>query len=125
MATYILCAYEVIFISCYRYQKTGLKWLWELHCHGTGGIVGDEMGLGKTIQIIAFLAGLRYSQLGSSSSSSSSSSSKSLGPVLIVCPATVLEQWLQEFHTWWPTFRVAILHSSGTSYKTPVSTIIF
>ena len=47
-----------------RYQKTGVKWLWELHTQQAGGIVGDEMGLGKTIQIIAFLAGLKYSKIG-------------------------------------------------------------
>jgi hypothetical protein len=37
------------------------------------------------------------------------------GPVLIICPATVLRQWVREFHSWWPAFRVAILHSSGSS----------
>ncbi len=46
-----------------RYQKTGVKWLWELHTQQAGGIVGDEMGLGKTIQMIAFLSGLRHSGL--------------------------------------------------------------
>ena len=49
-----------------RYQKTCVKWLWELHCQEAGGIVGDEMGLGKTIQAIAFLAGLKYSRLRNS-----------------------------------------------------------
>ena len=48
-----------------RYQQTGVKWLWELHCQHAGGIVGDEMGLGKTIQMIALLAGLRVSNLRS------------------------------------------------------------
>ncbi len=41
------------------------------------------------------------------------SSQVGLGPVLIVCPATVLQQWVAEFHRWWPPFRVAILHGSG------------
>ena len=31
--------------------RTGLTWLWELHCQRAGGIIGDEMGLGKTIQV--------------------------------------------------------------------------
>jgi DNA excision repair protein ERCC-6 len=34
--------------------------------------------------------------------------------VLIVAPATVMHQWVAEFHRWHPEFRVAILHSSGT-----------
>ena len=37
-----------------------------------------------------------------------------LGPSIIVCPTTVMHQWVKEFHTWWPDFRVAILHSSGS-----------
>ena len=41
-----------------------------------------------------------------------------LGPVLIICPATVLFQWVAEFHKWWPEFRVAVLHDTG-SYKGP------
>lgn len=49
----------------YRYQKIGVKWLWELHRQKAGGILGDEMGLGKTIEMIAFLAGLRTSALPS------------------------------------------------------------
>ena len=47
----------------HSYQKTGVRWLWELHCQQAGGILGDEMGLGKTIQVIAFLSGLRFSKL--------------------------------------------------------------
>lgn len=47
----------------FRYQQTGVRWLWELHCQQAGGILGDEMGLGKTIQVISFLAGLSYSKL--------------------------------------------------------------
>ncbi|KAF8927734.1 hypothetical protein BGZ47_001967 [Haplosporangium gracile] len=90
-----------IFSNLFDYQKTCTQWLWELHCQGAGGIIGDEMGLGKTIQIIAFIAGLHYS-------------GKLDAPVVIVCPATILKQWVKEFHRWWPPIRVAILHSSGS-----------
>lgn len=47
----------------FRYQMTGVRWMWELHQQRAGGIMGDEMGLGKTIQMIAFLAGLKHSHL--------------------------------------------------------------
>ncbi|KAI9343810.1 SNF2 family N-terminal domain-containing protein [Pilaira anomala] len=90
----------------FDYQKTCVQWLWELHCQKVGGILGDEMGLGKTIQVIAFLSSLYYSKI--------------LGPgqpSIIVCPATVMKQWVQEFHKWWPPLRVAILHASGTGVK--------
>lgn len=66
---------------------------------GTGAILGDEMGLGKTVQIVAFLAALNYS-------------GKLDGSVIILVPATVLRQWYREFRTWWPRFRVRILHHS-------------
>ncbi|KAK9365350.1 SNF2 family N-terminal domain-containing protein [Lipomyces kononenkoae] len=87
--------------SLFDYQKTCVQWLWELYSQSTGGIIGDEMGLGKTIQIISFLAGLHYS--GNLDK-----------PVLVVCPATVMKQWVKEFHRWWPPLRVVILHSSGS-----------
>src|SRR5690606_22169814 len=35
-------------------------------------------------------------------------------PVIIVAPATVMRQWVNEFHRWWPPLRVTILHSSGS-----------
>ncbi|GFR85602.1 DNA excision repair protein ERCC-6-like [Elysia marginata] len=93
----------------YKYQKTGVRWLWELHTQQAGGIVGDEMGLGKTIQTIAFLAALRYSKV-----KNVNFPYKGLGPTIIICPTTVMHQWLKECHKWWPEFRVAILHSSGS-----------
>ncbi len=79
----------------------GVKWLWELHTQRAGGIIGDEMGLGKTIQLAAFLAGLH--------------SSGKFRASLIVCPATVMRQWLRELRQWQPVFRVAVLHESQKS----------
>ncbi|KAG0730219.1 DNA excision repair protein ERCC-6 [Chionoecetes opilio] len=99
----------LIWNKLYKYQKTCVRWLWELQSQGCGGILGDEMGLGKTIQMIAFLVGLSYSRL-----TYRRQRWKGLGPVLVVCPATVLHQWVREFHTWWPPFRVAVLHESGS-----------
>ena len=90
-----------IYPSLFDYQKTGVQWLWELYSQQVGGIIGDEMGLGKTIQVISFLAGLHYS-------------AKLTKPIIVVCPATVMKQWVNEFHRWWPPLRVSILHSSGS-----------
>ncbi|XP_060047446.1 DNA excision repair protein ERCC-6 isoform X2 [Erinaceus europaeus] len=101
-----------LFKKLFKYQQTGVRWLWELHCQQAGGILGDEMGLGKTIQIIAFLAGLSYSKIRTRGSNYRF---EGLGPALIVCPTTVMHQWVKEFHTWWPPFRVAILHETGSS----------
>lgn len=100
-----------LFKKLFKYQQTGVRWLWELHCQQAGGILGDEMGLGKTIQIIAFLAGLSYSKIRTRGSNYRF---EGLGPTMIVCPTTVMHQWVKEFHTWWPPFRVAILHETGS-----------
>ncbi|RKP29815.1 hypothetical protein METBISCDRAFT_17797 [Metschnikowia bicuspidata] len=90
-----------IYPSLFEYQNTCVQWLWELYSQKTGGIIGDEMGLGKTVQVMAFLAGLHYSGLLEK-------------PVLLVVPATVLNQWVNEFHRWWPPLRCVILHSIGS-----------
>eukprot|EP01105_Mastigella_eilhardi_P025720 TRINITY_DN708_c0_g1_i2.p1 TRINITY_DN708_c0_g1~~TRINITY_DN708_c0_g1_i2.p1 ORF type:complete len:1169 (-),score=281.23 TRINITY_DN708_c0_g1_i2:98-3604(-) len=90
-----------VYDSLYDYQQISVKWLWELHCQKVGGVIGDEMGLGKTIDIIAFVAGLHHSGMLT-------------GPVLVACPATVMSQWVEEFHVWWPPIRVVLLHESGT-----------
>lgn len=95
--------------NLYEHQRTGVRWLWELHQLGTGGILGDEMGLGKTIQMIAFLTALRTSNIVDSHKGF-----ENLGPTVLVCPATVMHQWLLELRKWYPAFRVAILHSTGT-----------
>ncbi|KAJ4292115.1 DNA repair protein rhp26 [Collariella sp. IMI 366227] len=90
-----------IYPSLFDYQKTGVQWLAELYAQQVGGIVGDEMGLGKTVQLISFVAALHYSKMLDK-------------PVIVVAPATVLRQWVNEFHRWWPPLRVSILHSSGS-----------
>ncbi|KAH7380698.1 SNF2 family N-terminal domain-containing protein [Pyrenochaeta sp. MPI-SDFR-AT-0127] len=90
-----------IYPALFDYQKTGVQWLWELYSQNVGGIIGDEMGLGKTIQAISFVAGLHYSKMLTK-------------PVIVVCPATVMKQWVNEFHRWWPALRVSILHTSGS-----------
>ncbi|CAL4144469.1 unnamed protein product, partial [Meganyctiphanes norvegica] len=90
----------IIWKKLYKYQRTCIRWLYELHCQGCGGILGDEMGLGKTIQIISFLVGISYSRL-----QSRSTHFRGLGPTIVVCPATVIHQWVKEFHKWWPPFR--------------------
>lgn len=90
-----------IYPALFPYQKTGVQWLWELFQQNVGGIIGDEMGLGKTIQAISFVAGLHYSK-------------RLTKPVIVVCPATVMKQWVSEFHRWWPALRVSILHTSGS-----------
>lgn len=89
-----------MYAHLYPHQKECLEWLHHLHERNTGGILGDEMGLGKTIQIVAFLGAMHHA--------------RRLRTVLLLCPASVLLQWVREFHKWYPPMRVVLLHASGT-----------
>lgn len=71
------------------YQAYGFKWLRTLEEAGFGGILADEMGLGKTLEMISVLL-----------------SDKERGirqPSLIVCPASVVYNWVEEFHNFAPS----------------------
>ncbi len=79
------------------YQQIGVAWLWHLHRHGLGGILADEMGLGKTLQAIALLTALGAKRL----------------PSLVVCPASLVENWRRETARFAPELRVFVHHGSG------------
>ena len=68
------------------------RWLRTLAGCGFGGILADEMGLGKTLQIIAVL--LAEKQEGS------------IGTSLIICPASLVYNWAEEFHRFAPELTV-------------------
>ena len=77
------------------YQKTGFRWLKTLESCGFGGILADEMGLGKTIQVIAFLSTVRR-EAGKKTS-------------LIVCPASLILNWGDEFARFAPEVAVTLV----------------
>ncbi len=83
------------------YQQIGVAWLWHLHRHGLGGILADEMGLGKTLQAIALLSALH------------GTASAEKRPALVVCPASLVENWRRENARFAPTLRVFV-HHGGT-----------
>ncbi len=83
------------------YQRLGVAWLWHLHLHGLGGILADEMGLGKTLQALAFLAALHRP------------ASAPVGTTLVVCPASLLENWRREAARFTPELRVGVHHGAG------------
>jgi SNF2 family DNA or RNA helicase len=85
----------------FPYQRTGVRWMWELHCQGAGGVVGDEMGLGKTVQVASFVGAMAANRF--------------LDSVLIIAPATMLSHWLSELAVWAPGLRRIMVHRSGES----------
>lgn len=63
--------------------------------------------MGKTIQAIAFLAAV-YGKDGDNSDSRVSKK----GPVLIICPTSVIHNWESEFSKW-STFSVSVYHGTN------------
>lgn len=79
--------------SLLPHQRIGYRWLSLLHQKGTGGLLADDMGLGKTVQVIAHMS--RLADTGA------------LGPSLVVCPGTLIENWRREFGKFAPSIRVS------------------
>ena len=101
-----------------EYQKTGYRWMETLCANGFGGILADDMGLGKTLQVIAFLAA-HYDAGSASSSSGNSCGSAGAGALpeklrtLIVCPASLVYNWENEFHRFAPGLPVRTIAGSA------------
>ncbi|HZP59551.1 MAG TPA: DEAD/DEAH box helicase, partial [Opitutaceae bacterium] len=82
------------------YQRLGAAWLWHLHRLGLGGILADEMGLGKTVQALVLVAAVRGEAAAAGA------------PSLVVCPASLIENWKREAARFTPELRVLIHHGA-------------
>ena len=74
--------------------------MWHLYRQEIGGILADEMGLGKTIQALALLQAIGK------------------GPYLVVCPASLGENWRREALRFIPDFRVRV-HRGPSRARNP------
>lgn len=92
------------------YQLEGVKFLYRKYAEDTGCILGDDMGLGKTTQTTAFLIAV-LGKKGTSedicTASQLSQRTDKAHPVLIACPASIMNQWRSELLVW-SFFRVGI-----------------
>ncbi len=79
------------------YQVVGFRWLKMLSANSLGGILADDMGLGKTLQAICYIT----SELREHG-----------GKYLIVCPTSLVYNWLDEFANFAPKVRAVVC--SGT-----------
>lgn len=79
------------------YQCVGAAWLWHLYRHDLGGILADEMGLGKTLQALALIECVR-------------NANKEGHPALVVCPASLVENWMREASRFTPQLKILKHH---------------
>lgn len=91
------------------YQVEGAKFLHRNFVFQDGCILGDDMGLGKTIQIIAFLTAV-FGKTGDERDAKRmrkirqwrrrTGEGRWYPKVLIVCPSSLIENWMQELDKW-------------------------
>ena len=81
------------------YQMTGLKWLWTNITKGFGACMADDMGLGKTIQVISLILKMKEEN-------------KLNKPVLVICPTTLMGNWMKELQTFAPSLDAVIYHGA-------------
>jgi SNF2 family DNA or RNA helicase len=106
------------------YQKQGVAWLRFLRENSFGGILADEMGLGKTLQALAFLwssAGVApapINEIASHTRHATEEISRQLAvrdrrdacPTLVVCPTSLVFNWMAESKKFTPDLKVLALH---------------
>ncbi|GAB3133337.1 DEAD/DEAH box helicase [Tsukamurella serpentis] len=87
------------------YQQRGLSWLATLSGSGIGAVLADDMGLGKTIQVLALLCHEREN-------AEPENAERGTAPTLLVCPMSVVGNWVAEARRFAPGLRVHVHHGS-------------
>jgi SNF2 family DNA or RNA helicase len=86
------------------YQRYGFSWLSFFRNCGMGAILADDMGLGKTLQALALLVHEKDER------------GILPGPVLLVCPTSVVANWEHEVRRFAPTLKTMV-HQGATRRK--------
>ncbi|WP_379127923.1 DEAD/DEAH box helicase [Paenibacillus sp. sgz500958] len=82
------------------YQERGFQWLASLSGMGFGVCLADDMGLGKTVQVITCLLDRALT----------TPAGERFGPILILCPTSLLGNWQRELQRFAPSLTVHIHH---------------
>jgi non-specific serine/threonine protein kinase len=78
------------------YQVEGFRWLAFLRRYYLNGVLADDMGLGKTVIALSLL---QYAK--------EHPDAEHPNPTLIVCPTSVVDNWIDEGQKFTPTLRIA------------------
>jgi SNF2 family DNA or RNA helicase len=82
------------------YQERGVSWMHFLVERGLGPCLADDMGLGKTIELISMLLHMKEQ-------------STLTGPVLLICPMSVVGNWEHELRRFGPSLTFLTHHGAG------------
>ena len=80
------------------YQQEGVDWLRRMLSNNFNVILADEMGLGKTVQALAALHAIRPA---------------GGAPALVVCPASLVENWQRETLRFLPEYKVGAIYGAS------------
>ncbi len=83
------------------YQRMGYSWLTFFRNYGMGACLADDMGLGKTIQALSVL--LKEKETNGSLP----------GPVLLICPTSVVTNWQREVQKFAPALTTLVHQGQG------------
>lgn len=105
-----------------NYQIEGFTWLWLLQENGFGGCLADDMGLGKTLQAIAVLQLNKEMFVGATNENTPEpgqlslfSSAQPVRTSLVVVPATLIQNWLNELQRFAPSLKIKAHTGIGRS----------
>lgn len=106
---------EVITTELRPYQVIGFEWLRTLAVSSLGGILADDMGLGKTLQSIVYITSLL-------------NENKNKGDTpkfLIVCPTSLVYNWLDEFENFSPQIRATVVSGNPQERQGMIAQIAY
>jgi uncharacterized Zn finger protein/superfamily II DNA or RNA helicase len=87
------------------YQLRGFRWLYANTVKGLGSCLADDMGLGKTVQVLVLL--LKLKEEG-----------RLENPALVICPTTLIGNWLKECEKFAPSLKAEVYHGSSRRLAT-------
>lgn len=85
------------------YQIEGFHFLVYLSANRFGGILADDMGLGKTLQTLTWIQWLREQPDHTGK------------PVLVVCPKSVVQNWISEAQRFLPGVRARVWNGGDSA----------
>lgn len=82
------------------YQHQGIQFLYNLYRLKMSGILSDDMGLGKTLQAFGLLSTVKEEK-----------------PILVVCPKSLIYNWMDERKKWYPELPSYVLAGTPNERK--------